>query len=632
MSPSLTPWRVTTGARVFAMALIVGTVLGEESATEAAPLLLALVVIGAVSTALEWNAPAESRPWIPVGEAFLVAVLLASAPMQPSLLIYLAVPPIVAGVRHGWVTTVNAGFVTGVTTLVTLALVPGPASCANASSSRLRGWPSAWASACWPVGSRARCAIRGPTGAVCHRQSTRLSAPRISQPRHCWLDSVQLAGELETALRGRRVPAVPPSSSTAGAPSPTYFRPTATTCRHQGRRSRLAIPTSRPSGCTEVRASGLGRPGARYRLVRRAEDPCPVVADEFVLRLDTAVLFDDVRLMATAEERNRIAREMHDGVAQEIVALGYIVDEIEAVSDQPETQHLAASLREEISRVVTELRFSIFDLRHEIAEHRLSGALAEYVREVSHGTDLRVHLLLDESGPALPSRAEMELLRVAQEAIGNVRRHAHASNLWVTLVSDGSRVRLEMEDDGVGNAAPKDRHWGLQTMRERAATIGADLRISSRRDGGTVVCLQTRQSPPPKGTAHMSTTVLLVDDHELIRQGLARAFERDQDMTVIGQAGTVAEARQAYADLLPDVVVTDLQLPDGHGLDIVRSVREVSDTTGVVVLTMHAGDDQIFAAMEAGASGFVGKESRAAEVISAAKHAAVARARSSARD
>lgn len=122
----------------------------------------------------------------------------------------------------------------------------------------------------------------------------------------------------------------------------------------------------------------------------------------------------------------------------------------------------------------------------------------------------------------------------------------------------------------------------------------------------------------------MSTTVLLVDDHELIRQGLARAFERDHDMEVVGQAGGVAEAVEAYSELAPDVVVTDLQLPDGHGLDIVRSVRAVSDSAGVVVLTMHAGDDQIFAAMEAGASGFVGKDSRAAEVISAAKHAAVA--------
>lgn len=95
-------------------------------------------------------------------------------------------------------------------------------------------------------------------------------------------------------------------------------------------------------------------------------------------------------------------------------------------------------------------------------------------------------------------------------------------------------------------------------------------------------------------------------------------------MTVVGQAGTIAGAVDAYRSLTPDVVVTDLQLPDGHGLEVVRAVRSMSDTTGVVVLTMHAGDDQIFAAMESGASGFVGKDSRATEVISAAKHAAIA--------
>jgi DNA-binding NarL/FixJ family response regulator len=122
----------------------------------------------------------------------------------------------------------------------------------------------------------------------------------------------------------------------------------------------------------------------------------------------------------------------------------------------------------------------------------------------------------------------------------------------------------------------------------------------------------------------MSTRVLLIDDHELIRQGLARAFERDDSMTVVAQAGSVGAGVKAYEDEKPDVVVTDLQLPDGHGLDVVRAVRAVSDATGLVVLTMHAGDDQIFAAMEAGASAFVGKDSKATEVVSAAKHAAVA--------
>ena len=122
----------------------------------------------------------------------------------------------------------------------------------------------------------------------------------------------------------------------------------------------------------------------------------------------------------------------------------------------------------------------------------------------------------------------------------------------------------------------------------------------------------------------MTTRVLLIDDHELIRQGLARAFERDADMTVVGQAGSVAEGVAAARELGPDVIVTDLELPDGHGLDVVKQVRATSDTVGLVVLTMHAGDDQIFAAMEAGASAFVGKDSKATEVVSAARHAAVA--------
>lgn len=117
-------------------------------------------------------------------------------------------------------------------------------------------------------------------------------------------------------------------------------------------------------------------------------------------------------------------------------------------------------------------------------------------------------------------------------------------------------------------------------------------------------------------------TVLLVDDHELIRAGLAAAFSRDPGTRVVAQAGTVAEALAAYDATRPQVVVTDLQLPDGTGLDVVRRLREVGDEVGLVVLTMHSGDDQIFAAMETGASGFVGKDAPASEVVKTALHAA----------
>ena len=129
----------------------------------------------------------------------------------------------------------------------------------------------------------------------------------------------------------------------------------------------------------------------------------------------------------------------------------------------------------------------------------------------------------------------------------------------------------------------------------------------------------------------MPTTVVLVDDHELIREGLRRAFERTGDFTVVGEAGTVAEALTVIAETTPDVTIFDVRLPDGSGLDAARTVREgnatmgiaANATMGIVILTMYAGDDQLFGALEAGASAFVPKDAPAEDVIAAARHAAV---------
>jgi len=122
-------------------------------------------------------------------------------------------------------------------------------------------------------------------------------------------------------------------------------------------------------------------------------------------------------------------------------------------------------------------------------------------------------------------------------------------------------------------------------------------------------------------TEEQQIRVVLVDDHELIRQGLARAFERDASMEIVAQAGSVVQALAAFEEHRPDVVVTDLQLPDGSGLDIIRAIRARNEKVGLVMLTMFSGDDQIFAAMEAGASAFVGKDAPSREVVGASRHA-----------
>ncbi|CAN5767811.1 response regulator transcription factor [soil metagenome] len=121
----------------------------------------------------------------------------------------------------------------------------------------------------------------------------------------------------------------------------------------------------------------------------------------------------------------------------------------------------------------------------------------------------------------------------------------------------------------------------------------------------------------------MATSVLLIDDHDLIRQGLRRAFERSEDFTVVGDAATLGQGEQQVASLKPQVVVIDLRLPDGSGLDLVRKMRQHVPGLGIVVLTMYAGDEQLFAALDAGASAFVPKDAPAEDVVAAARHAAV---------
>jgi signal transduction histidine kinase len=218
------------------------------------------------------------------------------------------------------------------------------------------------------------------------------------------------------------------------------------------------------------------------------------VAAEAALRLGTALLFEEVRGVATAEERRRLAREIHDGIAQELSYLGYVVDDVAAAArsgeagDPGDLDERFAELRSEISRVVGELRLSIFDLRSEVSTHGgLGAALSDYVRLVARQTGITVHLSLSLAPDRLPAETEAELLRIAQEAVTNARRHADADNLWVSLEVDPPRALLRIEDDGHGLGDPREDSVGMAIMRERAARLRTTVRIGSRSPSGTSV-------------------------------------------------------------------------------------------------------------------------------------------------
>jgi signal transduction histidine kinase len=205
--------------------------------------------------------------------------------------------------------------------------------------------------------------------------------------------------------------------------------------------------------------------------------------DEHALRIDTALTFDEVRTIATTEERRRLAREIHDGVAQEIASLGYAVDDLAADAVSPSQQGKLAHLRGELTRVVSELRLSIFDLRSDVdPSSGLGSALSDYVRQVGSRSGMTVHLTLDEAPTRLRRETETELLRIAQEAITNARRHSGARNLWVDCRVHPPSARLEVRDDGGGLRQGRDDSYGLRIMKERAHRIDATLHIDGSND------------------------------------------------------------------------------------------------------------------------------------------------------
>lgn len=210
--------------------------------------------------------------------------------------------------------------------------------------------------------------------------------------------------------------------------------------------------------------------------------------DEGAVRLETALLFDEVRELATREERQRLAREIHDGIAQELASLGYLVDDLLARTTDADTVSLAMTLRSELTRVLSDLRHSIFDLRSDVDRNAgLGNTLSGYARAVGAQSGLKVHLIHEESHERLRPEVEAELLRIAQEAITNVRKHAKARNLWVTISVNPPTAHIQVADDGQGiQGRTKDR-YGLDIMSERAQRVGAQLLINDAPAGGTVV-------------------------------------------------------------------------------------------------------------------------------------------------
>lgn len=226
-------------------------------------------------------------------------------------------------------------------------------------------------------------------------------------------------------------------------------------------------------------------------------------ASQASLAIETARLHRRQRDLAVAEERLRLAHEMHDGLAQ---VLAYVGTKAQAVRE-----YLKSSRIEDASTQLEQLATAARDVYGEVREgilalrsagrtgRPLDEALGDYLGQWQDQTGIAASLKA-EPGVTLPPERELQVVRIAQEALANVRKHAGAKSVAVRLTREVQGLSLEVEDDGCGfdpdrphrEGAPR---FGLATMRERAQSIGAELRIESQPGSGTRVRLDFAHRP-----------------------------------------------------------------------------------------------------------------------------------------
>jgi nitrate/nitrite-specific signal transduction histidine kinase len=213
--------------------------------------------------------------------------------------------------------------------------------------------------------------------------------------------------------------------------------------------------------------------------------------------VQNATLFGKVQNLATLEERERIAREMHDGLAQVVGFLNIktrVIQQLVAAGRTEQAEKDLAQIQNIIAETYGDIRQSILSLRTATElESGLLAAIRETAADFTDQNSIPVELALaDESEVCFPPEAEIQLVRIVQEALANVRKHSRASKAWIRLERTAQEAILTVEDDGTGFqlsdvAGKRRRSFGLETMRERAESIGASLEIIPMQGEGTTI-------------------------------------------------------------------------------------------------------------------------------------------------
>ncbi|MEJ2440945.1 MAG: histidine kinase, partial [Gammaproteobacteria bacterium] len=216
------------------------------------------------------------------------------------------------------------------------------------------------------------------------------------------------------------------------------------------------------------------------------------------MAIDKARLDDETNRLSIMEERTRLAHELHDSLAQTLASLRFqvrVLDENLRLGEEPAVWHELEKIENNLDEAYAELRELITHFRAPVDKRGLVPGVQYLVNRFRNQTGIHIYLQQEWNIVQLPASFEVEVLRIIQEALNNIRKHSQAQNVRILLrANPQGHCSILIEDDGIGidESRSKDNkrdHYGLNIMAERAKRINADLKIESETGEGTRVML-----------------------------------------------------------------------------------------------------------------------------------------------
>ena len=242
------------------------------------------------------------------------------------------------------------------------------------------------------------------------------------------------------------------------------------------------------------------------------EDLLTSIGRHLGMAIDKARSEDEANRLSLMEERNRLAHELHDSLAQTLASLRFqirVLDETIRGGKEPDVWHELEKIENNIDEAYSELRELITHFRAPIDKRGLIPAVEHLIERFQYQTDISIFLQKEWNVLQLPASIEVQALRIIQESLNNIRKHSQAHTVRVILRSDTQGdCRILIEDDGIGITEVPDAnvtlgdHLGLSIMHERAKRIGGTVEIESEPNEGTRILLKFGHSELPSNKAN----------------------------------------------------------------------------------------------------------------------------------